>query len=383
MNREQLFEEIDGLYEEYLTVWETVCNIESPTRYKAGVDAVGAYFAALAQKRGWQVERCVQSVSGDAYCITMNPDAVGAPICLSGHMDTVHELGTFGTVPVRRDEEKIYGPGVTDCKGGIVVGLLAMDALDRRGFRARPVRMILQSDEEVSSALSNLETVRFMCEKAKGAVAFLNLEGTNKGEVCLARKGILNLVFQITGREAHASSCATLGANAIEEAAHKILEIAKIKDDDGITCSCGVIGGGSVPNTVAGYCEVKVNIRFATEEQLAWVRRYMQELADRVYVPGCQTVLVQTSYRPPMELVDRNLKLMEQVNSILEKNGLAPLVWGVRRGGSDAAYITQSGIPCIDNLGIKGGNIHSSGEYAVLSSLCEAAKRIALLVSEI
>ena len=30
---ERLFETIDALYEEYLDVWEAVCNIESPTRH--------------------------------------------------------------------------------------------------------------------------------------------------------------------------------------------------------------------------------------------------------------------------------------------------------------------------------------------------------------
>ena len=48
--------------------------------------------------------------------ITMNADVDAAPIAFSGHMDTVYAVGSFGTPAVKMDREndKIYGPGVTD-----------------------------------------------------------------------------------------------------------------------------------------------------------------------------------------------------------------------------------------------------------------------------
>ena len=48
----------------------------------------------------------------------------------------------------------------------------------------------------------------------------------------------------------------------------------------------------------------------------------------------------------------------------------------MRPGGSDAAYVTQYGIPCVDSLGTAGGCIHSPSEFAKLESLAESAKRI-------
>ena len=42
--KEKLFETIDALFPTYLKVWEDVCNLESPTEDKNGVDQVGAYF---------------------------------------------------------------------------------------------------------------------------------------------------------------------------------------------------------------------------------------------------------------------------------------------------------------------------------------------------
>jgi len=375
MRCEELFAKIDELKDEYIKVWEDVCNIESPTQYKPGVDAVGDFFAEMAKKRGWQVEYCCQEVAGNALCITMNPEAGAPAVVLSGHMDTVHPVGSFGTPAVRLDEEKIYGPGVLDCKSGGVSSFLAMDALDQIGFRSRPVKLILQSDEEVSSTFSGGKTVEFMLEKAKGAVAFLNAEDFS-GKVVLARKGILRLRYNITGKAIHSAGCFG-GANAVTEAAYKIIELEKMKDKDGLTCNCSMIQGGAAANSVPDFCTFTADIRFATEGEYQQVVELTQKIADTVYVPGCSCRITRESYRPPMEEADRNYQLLDTINAIYKKCGLPELVATKSNGGSDAAFVTAAGIPCIDSIGPSGGRIHSLGEFAYLASLPEAAKRLA------
>ena len=379
--KERLFNEVDTLYGKYVKMLEDVCNIESPTAYKAGVDAVGRFFSDEAKAHGWKIEVFPHNLSGDVICITMNPDAKGKPIALSGHMDTVHPLGLFGTPAVRIEGNKIYGPGVTDCKGGIVAGFMAMEALERCGYKERPIQMLLQSDEEGGSYASNKATIGYICEKSADAEAFLNLEPHTAGKICIGRKGIVTFTFKIKGIEAHSSSCAVAGANAICEAAHKIIELEKLKDAAGLTCNCGVISGGSVANTVPGYCEFKANIRFATAEQLEWVRNHVQEVADNIHVNGCTCEVVQTGFRVAMEKKERNLALADKINSILEKVGMETLEKVSGSGGSDAADVTVYGkVPCVDCLGISGGRIHSPDEFALLDSLPEMGKRLAAII---
>lgn len=379
----RLFDTVDSLYESYIKIWEDICNIESPTSYKEGVDAVGKYCADFAEAHGWKVEYCRQPVSGDVVCITMNPNAKGQTISLSGHMDTVHPLGSFGSPAVHIEGEKIYGPGVCDCKGGIVVALLAMDALDKCGYCDRPIQLLLQSDEEGGSRGSNKETIKYMCEKAKDSVAFINLENYVPGKAVLIRKGIITFNFKITGKEAHSSKCATSGANAIAEAAHKIIELEKIKDEKGLTCNCGVISGGTVPNTVPGYCEFKANVRFANSEQLEWIKEHVKKVADNVYVEGCSCEVEQYGFRVAMEYSQKNVELFEKINIIFEKNGLSRLEQTSGHGGSDAADVTVFGIPCIDDLGAKGGLIHNTGEYAYLDTLHDTPKRLAAIICDL
>lgn len=380
MKCKKLFETIDSLYDEYLDVWEAICNIESPTRCKEGVDASAKLLINMAVARGWKVETVPCEKAGDAVCITLNPDAPDSPISISGHLDTVHPIGSFGTPAVRRDGEKIYGPGVNDCKGGVVAGFLAMDALDRVGFRARPVQLLLQTDEEVGSGLSGKKTINYMIEKSKNAIAFLNLEGHTPGEACLIRKGIVTFTFTVTGIEAHSANCAEAGANAIADAAYKIIELEKIKDADGLTCNCAVISGGTVSNTVPGRCEFKANVRFATQEQLAWMRDYVQKLADTVHVPGCKCTVNQPKGRAAMEYCERNAALLEKMNRIYAENDMPELKVGRRKGGSDAADLTVAVIPCIDSIGAEGGKIHTTEEYAYLESLRRSARRVAAVV---
>lgn len=376
----KIFDTIDDLNDSYIRVWEQVCSIESPSRYKEGVDAVGKFFANMAEQRGWQVEVCPQERSGDVVCITMNPDAQGKPISLSGHTDTVFAVGTFGDPVVRRDDKKIYGPGVTDCKGGIVAAFLAMDALRQCGFTDRPVRLLLQSDEEVGSMPSKKATIGYICEKAKDSVAFLNLEGHTGNSCCLKRKGIVTFTFTVNGIEAHSSNCATAGANAIAEAAYKIIELEKIKDNDGLTCNCGLIRGGSVVNTVPGFCEFKANVRYATAEQYDEICKRVEEIAAETHVEGCTCEVSISGYRIAMELKQQNVDLLARMNEIFVSHGLAPLEGASRKGGSDAADVTAYGIPCVDSLGVRGGKIHSSDEYGQLDSLAECAKRYASVI---
>lgn len=374
MDCQQLFSVIDALSEEYIGVWEDVCNLESPTADKARVDKVGAYFADMARSRGWKVESLKLETAGDPICITMNPEANARPVTFSGHIDTVHPVGLFGDPPAHRDGEKLYGPGALDCKGGVVASFMAMDALARCGFAARPVQLIIQTDEETGSRTSGKRTVEYMCRMAKDSVAFLNTEGADGNKVVVARKGILRYQFHIQGKATHSARCEE-GANAITEAAHKILKLEEMKDPKGLTCNCGVIRGGTVANTVAEECSFFADIRFADQSQYEQAAATVQAVAEQSHVPGCTCRVEKISDRPAMPLEDRNLELLEKINSIYAQVGLEQLVGKRERGGSDTAYTTMAGIPCLDSFGVEGNGIHSIREYGLLSSLALSAKR--------
>ncbi len=379
MKCKKLFETINKLNDLYINVLEDVCNIESPTDFKKGVDDVGTYFLDMAEHRGWKTEIFKQEVSGNVVCITLNPYADGKPISVSGHIDTVHAVGSFGTPAVKRDNKNMYGPGVMDCKGGVVAAFMAMDALEKCGFDTRPVQLLLQTDEENGSASSDKATIKYICDKAKNSVAFLNLEGSKGHTAVLERKGILRYRFTVRGKALHSSRCSE-AANAIAEAASKILELEKMKDADGLTCNCGLISGGTTPNTVAEKCCFYADIRFCSIKELEMAKQIVEKVARNSKISGCSCEAEEVSYRPAMIKCKRNSELLCKMNEIYQENKMPVLRGRNCLSGSDAAYITEYGIPCVDNIGTEGGNIHSVDEYIELKSLAESAKRIAAVI---
>jgi len=376
MDCQKLFSVIDELNDTYCNLWEYVCNIESPTDYKKGVDEVGNVFIKMANARGWIVEISEQTKAGNAICITINHTSKARPVVFSGHIDTVHPIGLFGTPAVRRDERCIYGPGVTDCKGGVVAAFMALDALDQCRFTDRPVMLIIQTDEETGSRTSGLKTVEFMCEKAKNAIAFLNTESIQGNSAVLVRKGILRYRFTVFGKAVHSANCA-IGANAIAEAAHKILKLETLKDAGTLTCNCGTIEGGTVANTVADKCSFTADFRFSSEEDCVKAQRMVEEVSEQNMLKGCHCELKKISFRPAMPPCDRNFELLAAMNKIYKDTNLPQLTSRICLAGSDAAYTTQAGIPSVDNLGVDGGEIHTINEFAYLASLAASAKRLA------
>ena len=309
-------------------------------------------------------------------------------------MDTVHPVGSFGKIPVHTDDTYIYGPGVADCKGGIAAGFLAMHALKACGFTQRPIKLILQSDEEVGSAQSERRTIAFMQEMARSSAAFLNLEthaviktncaddASSAEPAVIVRKGIIRYRFHVYGRSVHSARCQD-GANAVAAAAYKILELEKMKSGQALTCCCSMVEGGSAANVVPDHCTFTADIRFADAAQMREAKLRVAQIAAENHIPGssCKTELL--SYRCAMEYEKRNEKLLEKMNAIYRSNGMPILEAAQSCGGSDGSDISAAGIATIDSIGVSGDMIHSLGERAELHSLAACAKRIAVVAMEL
>lgn len=394
MKTQELFNYIDELYPRYVEFWKSICTIETPTSDKARVDELGSFLKRSAEELDFKICEHVEIQSGNALCFTMNPDAQGTPVCFSAHMDTVHPVGSFGKIPVHTDDTYIYGPGVADCKGGIAAGFLAMHALKACGFTQRPIKLILQSDEEVGSAQSERRTIAFMQEMARSSAAFLNLEthaviktncaddASSAEPAVIVRKGIIRYRFHVYGISVHSARCQD-GANAVAAAAYKILELEKMKSGQALTCCCSMVEGGSAANVVPDHCTFTADIRFADAAQMREAKLRVAQIAAENHIPGssCKTELL--SYRCAMEYEKRNEKLLEKMNAIYRSNGMPILEAAQSCGGSDGSDISAAGIATIDSIGVSGDMIHSLGERAELHSLAACAKRIAVVAMEL
>jgi glutamate carboxypeptidase len=377
-----LFNIIDGLADEYVEFLIDICNIESKSDNKEGLDRVYEIIKEHGESRGYEIKELILEKAGNVLSLTYNPEGKEKPVCLSAHMDTVFNKGEFGYPPVRREGDRLIGPGVFDCKGGIAVSLLVLDALRRFGYDKRPVKFILQSDEEVQSVPSEGKTIEFMINEAKGAAAFFNCEGKIPGFITTKRKGILRLCLEIKGKASHAGSYFE-GVSAVKEAAYKILDLEGKSQKGGITYNCGVIHGGTALNVVPDICKVYIDIRVNDKAEYDTAMEEVKKTARKSFVEGTSCTIEVLSDRAPMVRTEENVKLFEHINGVSQKYGFGKVDEFFSGGGSDAAYTTLAGIPTVDDVGPEGGKYHTKEEFCVIPSIAQSAKLLAASIIEL
>lgn len=171
--KEKAFEYIDQHREEMLAIWKDLVNTESGSYYVDGVDEVAKKIAAVLEKEGINNTIIENEKAGNAIIAEFAGDEQ-APVMFLGHMDTVFKYGEAAKRPFTIKDDKAYGPGVLDMKGGIVIALFVAKALKAAGFSERPIKIVLAGDEEIAHVNSN--AAELIMEQAKGCIAAFNFE---------------------------------------------------------------------------------------------------------------------------------------------------------------------------------------------------------------
>lgn len=287
-------------------------------------------------------------------------------LLLLGHIDTVHPHGTLQTNPCRIEDDKLYGPGSFDMKGGNFLALTALGEFSKPGSSPMPVDFLLVPDEEVGSHASREHIEAF----AKRAVYTLVPEPArpNGGRCVTGRKGTGMLKLVITGRPSHAGMAHEKGRSAIREMAHQILALESMTDySRGITVSVGTISGGTVTNTVPSHCEIKADFRVPDEAAGQEVLAKMRALKP---VDPYVTLDIDVELnRPAMVKSPAADKLLDTLKPFARDAGFVLEEAPVSGGGSDANFTSAIGCPSIDGLGAEGDGAHTLREHIFVSTL--------------
>lgn len=377
---EQVFKFIETNTEKYLDFLYKICSYEARAYDKETLDSMVDYIEAFAQAEGLQVKRKPMEKCGDFLTVEINPGAEKAGF-FHAHMDTVHEKGIFGDPPVRMDENRMYGPGVIDCKGGITIAMLTMKALLDNGFD-KHIRLVLTSDEEISNILGGPEEIQFIQESGKGFPWAINCETAERDEVVVARKGILKYRLDIKGVSGHAGRHYFTSKNAILEAAHKIIALHSKSVPGGNTYSCNIISGGTVLNVIPDSCSVSLDIRACTRKDMEQAKAEVQAIAQTEFIPGTSCQVTMLSCRPPMEKRQETLALLERLQQVCRKYNLGTLTPTESGGGSDSCYTQAAGITSICGMGASGGLQHTPKEFLNKDSVPLRAKILAGFLCE-
>lgn len=378
----QLEISVEERYEKYVSFLCDICSFEARAKDIDTLNEMVDFIKDFAEKEGFETERCHFEKCADFLCVDMNKGAEKGGLMMA-HMDTVHEKGAFGEPPVKRFEDKIVGPGVIDCKGGIAVALLTMKTLLENGYD-KHIRLLLTSDEEVSALYGGEAEIRFFKEKSEGFPCALNCEISENNRAVISRKGICKYRIDIKGVSGHSGIHYFECRNPIEEAAHKIIALHSKSERGGITYSCNIINaGGDMVNIIPETCTVMVDVRFPLRSDLEKVKSTMAEAVDTSYVEGTSSELNLITVRPPMERNEETDKLFEELKAVSLRYGLGELIPYESGGGSDSCYTQAFGVPSICGMGASGSFCHTVNEFVIPRSVAVRAKLLSAFFAKI
>ena len=341
---------------------ETLVRLESPSTDKTAVDRCGAVLAGMLLEAGAAVERLQQTAHGDH--LRARFDGAGEPVLILGHFDTVWPVGTLERMPLRRDGDRLFGPGTFDMKAGIAIALTAVRALHATGAPHVPIVMLWTTDEEIGSGTSR---AAIEAEARRCHAVYVLEPALPGGALKTARKGCGEFDVVVQGVAAHAGLDPGKGASAIHELAAQIGAIERLQDlANGISVNVGIVAGGTRANVVAESARAVVDARAPTREAADRIESAMRSLQP--VNPRTRLTVSGGFERPPMERSPASRDLFARARAVASILG-RDLGEGSAGGGSDGNFTAAAGVPTLDGLGAVGDGAHATHEHVELSSL--------------
>ncbi len=299
-------------------------------------------------------------------------------VLLTGHMDTVYGADHAFQACRFAGPGRLNGPGVADMKGGIAVMLAALRAFEATpGAERLGWTVLIVGDEEVGSPSS-----RALLQKAaRGAQWGLTYEPSSlpDGTLAGARWGSGNFSAVIEGRAAHAGRDPENGRNALLAAADLALRLEALVGAD-LRVNPAKIDGGGPNNVVPAQAVLRFNVRPRTLAAQAAAEAAIGEAMGAVSATREVAIALHGGFgRPPKPLDDNQRRLFDIVGVAARDLGQH---YATRDTGGvcDGNNLAAEGLPVVDTLGVRGGSIHSPGEYLLVDSLVERARLSTLLL---
>ena len=246
---------------------------------------VAKFIAEILTKHDFDVET-IPYGENRLHLVAKKGNIANKPVVLSGHIDTV-PLGeaAWNINPFSGEikEEKIFGRGSSDMKGGIAAMIVAAVRAAKKNPEAG-ICLLFTAGEETG------------CQGAKHLVKNYPHIGPVKGIIigeptanipAIGHKGGLYLNVTAKGKTAH-SSMPHLGDNAIYKAAEAVLKFKNFvlhrKEDSLLgtpTLNIGLFRGGINLNSVPDHAEFTIDVRTTKETNHAKLLADFKQLAGK------------------------------------------------------------------------------------------------------
>lgn len=308
----------------------------------------------------------------DAVRVRVRPDAP-VMVALTGHYDTVFAASHPFQSPEHVDAQILRGPGVADMKGGILVMLEALKALELTpDAKNVGYEVLLSPDEEIGSPAS----APLLADLGRRAHVGMTYEpALPDGSLAGARKGSGNYSLIVAGKAAHVGRAFDAGRSAVVAAADAVMRLDALNGKrEGVTINIGAVDGGAPVNMVPDGAVVRFNVRVPDAASRAWIETEVARVVETIAArDGIRVHLHGGVTRGPKPMTPVQQKLFGWVHDAGAMLGV-DLAWHATGGVCEGNNLFAAGCPNVDTLGVRGANLHSDQEYALKESFAERAK---------
>ena len=400
---QRIVAEVKGQSAHALELLERSVNINSGTMNPAGVREVGALFRKEFDQLGFQTRwiDMPPEMKRAGHLLATREGKQGKRVLLLGHMDTVFEADSSVPKWVRQGE-RVRGQGVSDMKGGDVVVIQALRALQRAGVLDNTRIAVLFTGDEENAGEPKSVARGDLVDLAKKSDVALSFEGqivTPEGRATgtVGRRASSGFELNVKGKQGHSMLIFSEagGYGAVYEAARVLDGFRQQVIEPGLTFNPGLILGGTAvsydesaargsaagkTNIVAPAVTVKGDLRYLDYPQRDRAQAKMREIAARS-LPGTSATLTFSESYPPMAVTAGNMKLLSLYSQASDDAGLGKVdaVPAEARGAGDIQFAAPF-VDSLDGLGASGNGWHSPNEDIDLASVERAAIRTALLL---
>ncbi len=396
---------VDAEHDRSVALLEKLTNQNSGSLNIEGVTKVGEMMRAELEPLGFDVKWVPMAEAKRAGHIvaTHKGNGRGKRMLLIGHLDTVFEADSPFQKFVRKGD-KAEGPGIDDDKGGMVVIVAALRAMQAAGtLKDADIEVVLTGDEEdvgepVEIARRDLIAAGKRADVALDFEGLVVIDGQDWGSI--ARRSSSSWTLKVTAGGGHSSGIFSerAGDGAIYAASQIISAFRKELPEQNLTYNVGMIVGGEraeldkdqIRGTAAGKTNIipqiaiaRGDMRTLADEQTIRVQEKMKGIVARAF-PGATAEIAFDQGYPAMAPTEGAKALLGKLNVVNRDLGLKemPAVDPLRRGAGDIAFVAKD-VDGLVGLGTSGQGSHAVGETVDLDSIRRQAKRAAILMTRL
>jgi glutamate carboxypeptidase len=394
---------VDNHNAEAIKLLEEAVNINSGTMNFEGVRKVGELFKVKLDALGFETTLTDGKPFDRAgHLVAKHLTGKGKTILLIGHLDTVFEPNSPFQQFKMINDSTAAGPGISDMKGGDVIMIQALQALNDAGLlKDMNIIIVMTGDEELSGKPQELSK-KDLVEAAKLADIAIGFEdGDGKTTTAVvSRRSASGWTLKVKGVPAHSSQIFTeqIGAGAIYEASRILFSFyQELSPEPNLTFNPGMMVGGTTitrdatnlgwtvfgkGNVVSQDVTVAGDIRAISPEQLKKCQETMKTIVARNLPKTSAEIVFSEDGYPPLAPTEGNLALLKMYDQASRDLGFGAIEAVKPRdaGAADISFTAGYVAMALDGIGAGGSGGHTVNEQANLKSLTMEAKRTAILL---